>query len=488
VGAAEIVIASNRGPVGFHRDTDGTVTSARGGGGLVSGMAGLAGAPGNEATLWVCAALNDTDREVAAAAPGGRLDLAGHDTGGAVRMLPIEADTFAGAYTAISNTTLWYLHHGLVDSINPLVFDDAWHRDWASYVAYNAAFADAIADEAADGAQVLAQDYHLTVLPAMLRTRRPDLRIGLFTHTPWADPASFGLLPHDVATELLTGMLGADSLGFHSPRWAHEFVACCVAIVGAAAVGDDVMYEGRLTSVRVHPLGVDPAPLLARAAEPDVADYRRRIAAEVGDRQTIVRVDRTEPSKNIVRGLAAFHELLHRYPEHRERVVHIAMAYPSRQDVADYRRYIEAVESLAHEINTELATPSWTPVDLTIRNDYAQSLATLQLGDVLLVNPVRDGMNLVAKEGAILSADAVLILSTQAGAADEMGADALLVDPFDIAATAEAMHRALVMPAAERARRHAGLVRAATALPPSEWLHDQLSDLRPHDQKTPGTP
>jgi trehalose 6-phosphate synthase len=486
VGTADIVIASNRGPVGFQRDANGAITSARGGGGLVSGMAGLAGASGNEATLWVCAALNDLDREVAAAAPDGRLDLAGYDTGGAVRMLPIDADTFAGAYTAISNTTLWYLHHGLVDSINPLVVDDEWRRNWASYLAYNSAFASAIAAEAAEGALVLAQDYHLTLLPAMLRALRPDLRISLFTHTPWADPATFGLLPHDVATDLLVGMLGADIVGFHSPRWAREFVECCVTVVAAKEIDDALRYDERRTAVRIYPLGVDPAPLLARAAEPDVAEHRRELAAQVGDRQTIVRVDRTEPSKNIVRGLAAYRDLLHRYPAHRERVVHIALAYPSRQDVADYRRYVDAIEALVHDINTELATPSWTPVDLTIRNDYAQSLATLQFGDVLLVNPVRDGMNLVAKEGAILSEDAVLILSREAGAADEMGEFALVVDPFDIAATADAMHEALIMPAAERARRHVGLVRAATALPPREWLHHQLADLRARDQDDAG--
>jgi trehalose 6-phosphate synthase len=474
VGAADVVIASNRGPITFRRGADGAITSARGGGGLVSGMVGLSA---GGSTLWVCAALSDTDREVAANAPGGRVDLAGYATASPVRMLALDAATMAGAYTAISNTTLWYLHHGLIDPANPLVFDAAWRRDWQSYLAYNTAFAEAIAAESSDRARVLLQDYHLTLTPAMLRSRRPDVRISLFTHTPWADPAVFGLLPADVAAELLTGMLGADSLGFHSPRWAHDFIACCVAVLGAEPADGGVRYADRFTALRVHPLGVDAAPLLARAAEPDVAEHRREVAAAMGDRQAIVRVDRTEPSKNIVRGLAAFRELLHRFPQHREHVVHIALAYPSRQDVADYRRYTEAVQVLAADINAELATTTWTPVLLAIRDDYAESLATLQLGQVLLVNPVRDGMNLVAKEGMLLSKDAVLILSTEAGAADEMGEYALLVDPFDIEATAIAMHEALLMPADERAYRHAGLVRAATALPPREWLQQQLDAL-----------
>jgi trehalose 6-phosphate synthase len=474
VGAADVVIASNRGPIAFHRDAEGAISGSRGGGGLVSGMAGLAD---DDTTLWVCAALNEVDRDVANAAPDGRLDLAGHDTGGAVQMLPLDAATIAGAYTAISNTTLWYLHHGLVDSTDPLVFDDEWWQHWASYVHYNESFADVIGSEASDGGRVLAQDYHLTLLPAMLRSRRPDLRISLFTHTPWADPDTFASLPSEVAEQLLAGMLGADSVGFHSPRWAQSFLACCMRILGAQDVGQGVRYDNHVTAVRVHPLGVDPAPLLARAAEPDVAARREEIAAQIGACQAIVRVDRTEPSKNIVRGLDAFGDLLIRFPEHRGHVVHLALAYPSRQDVADYRRYTEAIKTRADQINAEFATSAWTPVQLSIRDDYPASLATLTLGDVLLVNPVRDGMNLVAKEGVILAENGVLILSREAGAADEMGEFALLVDPFDVAGTADAMHHALLMPVAERARRHVGLLRAATALPPREWLRQQLDAL-----------
>jgi trehalose 6-phosphate synthase len=474
VVAAGVIIASNRGPVSFRRDADGELVGARGGGGLVSGMAGL-GADGD--TLWVCAALSEADRAAAGHAPGGRLDLDGHDTAGPVQMLAIDADTLAAAYTSIANSTLWYVHHHLLDPARPLRFDAAWRSDWAAYLRFNAAFADAIAEAAAESGAVLVQDYQLTVLPAMLRERRPDLRIGHFTHTPWASPDVFATLPADVARELLTGLLGADSVGFHSPRWAHEFVACCEEVLGAVSHNDTVEYDGSRTSVRIHPLGVDADALLARAGQADVAERRRELAAEVGERRTVVRVDRTEPSKNIARGLEAFRDLLTRYPEHRKQVVHVALEYPSRQDVEDYRRYTELVQQLAAEINDELATPGWTPVDLTIRDDYARSLATLQLGDVLLVNPVRDGMNLVAKEGALLGADNVVILSTEAGAADEMHDAALLIDPFDVAATADAMHAALTMDPAERARRHLGLIAAATAVPPRDWLRQQLDAL-----------
>jgi trehalose 6-phosphate synthase len=416
-------------------------------------------------SLWICAALSDVDREIAGSAPGGRIDLAGFDTdGAAVRMLDIDAGVLAGAYGTIANSTLWPINHGLVESLP--TYDGQWRTAWDQYVAYNSAFADAIAEEAAPGARVLVQDYHLNLVPAALRRLRPDLRIGHFTHTPWAAPQDFALLPVDVSHAIVEGLLGADSLGFHSRRWADEFAAC------AATCDIDVSVP-----LRVHPLGVDPVPLLARAAQADVAERRTALRTAVGNARVVGRVDRTEPAKNIDRGLLAFAELLRRHPDLSGQVVHVALAYPSRQDVAEYRAYTELCEATAAAINAELGTATWTPVQLVVRDDYARSLATLGSADVLLVNSLRDGMNLVAKEGVLLSDDAALVLSRETGAADEMGDDALLVDPFDVAGTAEALHGALTMPSTERTDRHRRLALIAAALPPQAWLQQQLDVL-----------
>ena len=218
----------------------------------------------------------------------------------------------------------------------------------------------------------------------------------------------------------------------------------------------------------------------ARAADPDVVARRTQLEPVVGDRQLILRIDRTELSKNIVRGLEAYRELLRSRPEHRGRVVHLAFAYPSRHDLPEYREYTAAVQRLAREVNEEFATAGWLPVHLEVRDDYARSLAAYALADVLLVNPVRDGMNLVAKEGPVLSPDGVvLVLSREAGAADELGADALLVNPFDVSQTAAALHQALVMAPAERRARCDRLAEAAAALPPAAWLAAQLAALPP---------
>jgi len=479
VAAAAVLIASNRGPLSFHRDDAGAVTASRGGGGLVSAMTEAAARYGS---LWLCASLSDTDREVAAAAPGGRIDTvsadsAGYDTGGAaVEMLVVDPTTLAGAYGSISNETLWRLNHGLVDLGSPPSYDETWRRDWAAYVGYNEQFAAAIAAAAAPGAKVLVQDYHLTLAPAMVRDLRPDLRIAHFTHTPWATPETFALLPADVAAAIVTGMLGADSIGFHSPRWAAGFAGCATAL-GASYDGAAVGFGNRRVPLRVHPLGVDPAPLLARASQPDVAEREAAIAVAAGGARIIGRVDRTEPAKNLHRGLLAVAELLRRHPEHRGRIVHLVLAYPSRQDVAEYRDYTELCVQTASEINRELGSDEWEPIRLDVRDDYPRSLATMRRAEVMLINPVRDGMNLVAKESAILSTDQVLVLSTEAGAADELGVAALLVDPFDVAATADALHAALSMSLAERSARHRELVSIAAALPPQAWLQQQLDAL-----------
>lgn len=475
VASAQIVIASNRGPLSFHHSSSGEVEASRGGGGLVSAMTTAAA---DENAVWLCATLTEVDREVAAAAPDGRIDLAGFDTAGAaVQMLSIDEPALEGAYNAIANETLWRLNHGLVDLGAPPDFDDAWRESWEQYVGYNQAFADAICVVAASNARVLVQDYHLTLVPAMLREAREDLRISHFTHTPWARPEVFGLLPSDVAAAIVTGMLGADSIGFHSHRWADDFAECAVQSAGVDRLGYTIRDAGRSIPLRIHPLGVDADPLLERAAQSDVLERLGELNAIVDGRQVISRVDRTEPAKNIAGGIEAVAELLRNHPEHIGHVVHLALAYPSRQDLEEYRAYTEQTVAAAAAVNEEFGTEEWAPVVLEVRDDYPRSLATLIRADVLLVNPLRDGMNLVAKEGVLLSTDAVLVLSSQAGAADEMGGAALLVDPLDIKGTADALHEALTMPPAERTHRHDELRAVAVALPPHAWLEQQLDVL-----------
>lgn len=386
-------------------------------------------------------------------------------------MLDIDADVHADAYNGIANSVLWFVHHMLYQTPLDPVFDAEFRRQWASFEAYNLAFAQALAEEAGEGAAVLVQDYHLALVPGMLRDLRPDLRIGHFSHTPWAPADYFRLLPDDIAEQLLRGMLGADRTAFLTRRWADAFTACCTEVLGGT---------GR-TRIGVHGLGADADFLRRRAHQPDVDERMAILREQVGGtgRKTIVRVDRTELSKNIVRGLLAYRELLNTRPQWRERVVHVAFAYPSRQDLAVYREYTAEVQRLADDINEAYGTPDWTPVLLHVNDDFARSLGAYRLADVALVNPIRDGMNLVAKEVPVVSdRGCALVLSREAGAYEELGADAIVVNPYDVSATAAALHEALTMPDGERAERSKRLAAAATALPPQQWFLEQLEALR----------
>ncbi|WP_324783480.1 trehalose-6-phosphate synthase [Streptomyces sp. H51] len=462
-----MLVASNRGPVSYQVREDGSLFAKRGGGGLVSGLSAIGPEAG---ALWVCSALGDGDREAVRRGVG--------EDG--VRMLDVPADVHADAYNGIANSVLWFVHHMLYQTPLEPVFDAEFRRQWAAYETYNRAFAEALAEEAAEGAAVLVQDYHLCLVPGMLRELRPDLRIGHFSHTPWAPDAYFRMLPDDIRARLLRGMLGADRLGFLTRRWADAFTACCAELPGGP--GD--------TRIGVHGLGADGDFLRARSRETDVEERMAALREEIGaGRRTIVRVDRTELSKNIVRGLLAYRQLLDDHPEWRERVVHVAFAYPSRQDLAVYRDYTAEVQRLSREINERYGTPGWTPVLLHVEDDFARSLAAYRLADVALVNPIRDGMNLVAKEVPVVSdAGCALVLSREAGAFAELGVDAITVNPYDVVETARALHEALTMPAEERAARSKRLAEAATALPPAQWFLDQLNALREPGEPGSGQP
>jgi trehalose 6-phosphate synthase len=469
--------------------------------GVASGLAALG--PQDTAT-WICAALSDADRAVARQPDSGAAD----QSGVSVRMLDIAPEVFDRAYNNVANSTLWFTHHMLFDTPNHPQFGLEFRRDWESYLAYNEAFADALAHEVlADARQrpardrVLVQDYHLSLAPRLLRERLAgagasgaDAGIAHFSHTPWAPPDYYRLLPGDIGRTLIDGMLGADHVGFHADRWAAAFLDCCETVPGAevnrAGPGTQadpagpaplgwVSYRGRLTKVAVHPLGVDVAALRARAGATDVRAHLDAITSAADGRKLIVRIDRTELSKNIVRGLAAYRELLATRPEWRGRVVHLAFAYPSRSALPEYRAYTARVRQVAQQISEEFGTADWNPLILEVKDDYPRSLAACTLADVLLVNPIRDGMNLVAQEGPVLShRGCSLVLSREAGAAATLGADALLINPYDVSETADALHRALAMPDTERRQRCDALVATAASAPPSRWLGDQLASLQ----------
>jgi trehalose 6-phosphate synthase len=300
---------------------------------------------------------------------------------------------------------------------------------------------------------------------------RPDLKTVHFTHTPFADPSVLRMLPSAVGAELLSAMSDFGACGFHTARWADAYRQ------GLALLDRDGDDLGASATTFVSPLSVDADRLRSQAAEPAVAEALARLEDQIGgpDRQVIVRVDRMELSKNLLRGFWAFEELLERQPQRRGRVVFVALAYPTRQSLPEYLGYQNEVESTVERINARWATPGWTPIILEVEDDYQRSLAALSRYDVLLVNPVRDGLNLVAKEGPLINRrHGVLALSREAGAFDELSTASLEINPFDVSGTAAALARALDMEEDRKAAWADELAALILARRPGDWLDDQL--------------
>lgn len=449
-----VVLVSNRGPVAFEVTDDGTVTGRRGAGGLVSGIGPLVARTG---ATWLAAAMTDGDR---AAAAGGLVEAEGFR----VRLLDIDAETYRLAYDIVSNEVLWFAHHGLWELAREPSFDRGWGPAWDAYRAVNHVFADAVAETAPEGAAVLVQDYHLCLVAAHLRERRPDLRCVHFSHTPFAPPVWLGALPAAAAQELLAGMAAHRACGFHTQRWADDFTASARTLAGL---------EPRTF---VSPLASDPDDIKAVAASPACAAALEALEAAVGHRTVIGRVDRVELSKNILRGFLAYDLLLEMYPEHRSQVVFVAGAYASRAGVPGYASYREDIDRAVVAVNERWGTDDWQPIALEVEDDHPRSVALLRRADVLLVNPIRDGLNLVAFEGVLVNdRNAVLALSPEAGAWERLQGAAIPVPPFDLVGTAEVLHRALTMPTAERAERAAMLRTIVESRTPADWLADQLA-------------
>lgn len=407
---------------------------------------------------WIAAALNEGDRMAARVGVASAGDLSAH-------LLDLDTEDHRLAYDVISNETLWFVHHGLFDQTRSPSYTEQWWDAWDAYRRVNAGFAEAVVDLSPEGAVVLVQDYHLTLLAPTVRENRPDLSLVHFHHTPFAGANGLRVLPPRAHDELLDAMAQHDACGFHTDAWCANFVE-----------SSSMWPAGARPRVFASTLSSDAEALRQTAGSPGCALAAEAIDEMVGDRKLIVRVDRMELSKNIVRGFDAYGLLLESRPDLRGRVVFLACCYPSRETVPAYARYRQDVQDAAQRVNDRWGNDGWQPVHLETDDDYQRSVAALTRYDVLLVNPLRDGLNLVAKEGPMVNAvDGQLVLSTEAGAHHELQGPADSIHPFDLAATARALGEALDRDPSERKQRALLLAAAAGARTPADWLADQLA-------------
>lgn len=472
-----LIIASSRGPYTFLPQADGRLAVSRCGGGLVTAMMCVAEA---SAATWICAASTPHDRAIAQREPS--VGLPPGNPLFEMRLLPIAEDVYDRYYNVVANPLLWFIQHYLWDLMHEPAFDSSTLRAWTEgYVAFNETFAKAIAAECqtSNQALVMLQDYHLFLCPTMLRAHGCDARLIHFTHIPWPQPDYFRVLPVYMRSAILRGLLDADVVGFHTARYVQNFLWTCHQL-GAGEVDFDcrrVVTERGVTHVRAYPISITADSIRALAASDDVQERLQPLSESVGNRKVIVRADRADPTKNVLRGFEAYRLLLRSHPELTGRVEFLAMLYASRTSIPQYRRYVSEIETLVESINSEFGTDNWQPIRLRIADDYHESLAAMCLYDVLLVNPVFDGMNLVAKEGPSINKRAgVLVLSENAGAFDEMSDACLGVNPFDCGQTADALYAALTMSERERTQRATRLREIVDRNDSVKWLYHQLKD------------
>jgi trehalose 6-phosphate synthase len=458
-GRQKLLVVANRAPVTYENGV-----ARRGGGGLVTALAGLIA---HHDVTWIASAMSGEDREIAAARADSFEETTQDGHGYRLRLVAHDSPAYELFYNVVANPALWFVHHELPLDTLGHAFREAWDE---GYIPVNEAFAAVTVEELArePAATVLFHDYHLYLAPAIVRKARPDVVSSHFVHIPWPEPDAWSSLPPDITAAIHEGLLANDVVGFHTERWRRNFLDCVECFV-----------PGGIGSTRVvaHPISVDPDEFERRADDPVVRERQAEIVAR-RPAQLVVRVDRVDPSKNIVRGFEAFGLLLARHPELHTRVSFLALLAPSREDIAEYAEYAAQIESAAASVNERFARDGWTPVELDIADDFPRSLAGYKEFDVLLVNAVSDGLNLVAKEAFLLNTrDGALVLSENAGAHEELGNWAETVDPFDASGQADALYEALTLPVVERRRRAEAIRAHVRAHDIREWIDAQLTDV-----------
>lgn len=490
IGDQRLVVVSNRGPLSFGRTRDEAWHATRGSGGLVTALAEL----GRLAPVtWVSAAMDAGDRAAREAlGRGGEVgerlrqviadEMPGQDV--QLRMVDVADDAWRSHYSVVANPFLWFLQHQLYQlPYEPRVDDsliDAW-RDGYAVVNEQLGRAAAEAGGATGRPVILLQDYHLYLCAPAVRAVRPDAILMHFNHIPWPSVEAWQVLPQGMRRAICEGLLANDILGFQTDRHATNFLLAAEAFVRDAHVdpaGRNVRWRGRTIWVRSYPISLDPGALASFADGPAVRSGRERLQARLeraGRPQVLVRVDRLEPSKNALRGFLAFEALLEREPDLRRSVRFIAIQSSSRESIPEYARYAAEVREVVARVNG-MSDPDEQPIWLLDGTDHAFAIAALQVADVVLVNPIVDGMNLVAKE-AVLVGDPVLVLSETAGAAEQLAADSLTVTAADVAGTSRTLLAALRMPRDERLYHLRRLRQSVRSEDLSWWLGRQVRDL-----------
>src|SRR6266487_4223996 len=484
IHANRLIIASNRGPVEYHISHNKTLKHRRGSGGMVTALIG--GVNRLEVT-WVAMAMTEGDRIALREAQqnnAGLLQPPMQSQKLQLRYVAIPKSAYRKHYEQICNTLLWFLQHYLYDptdgSISARKIQDAWENGY--YVA-NRAIADTVNIEIEREVTtpiVMLHDYHLYLAPAMIRQRHPTIIMQQFIHIPWPDIRCWQVLPGNISQAIYSGLAGNDIIGFQTERDARNFLEGARTLLDGAVVDFEegaVWWQGHRTRARAYPISIsvtEELEIINSAAGKRAAEKIKPLLRE----HTIMRVDRLEPTKNIIRGFQAYDYVLEKCPDLHGKVTFLAFLVPSRQTLPAYRRYAADVFGLIEEINNKYGSEDWTPIHVFADNDRTRALAAMQYYDVLLVNPIIDGMNLVAKEGPVENQNnGVLVLSRTAGAFQQLAKGSIPTSPTDVVETATALYKALTLSPDERRVKSQLARQAVERSDLNMWLSRQIADI-----------
>ena len=476
-----LIVASNRGPVEHRTNSKGLIEPRFGSGGIVTALRELTKIG---SFTWVSSAMGEGDRKVSDNGRAGSFSspLPGHTV--SLRYVVNPRRVYHKFYNVFCNPLLWFLQHDMWNGpYNPNI-DASAHEAWyEGFVPVNESFGKSIIDEAKQDARdpiVFIHDYQLYLVPTYVRAAIPNALIHYMNHIPWPTSRYWQLLPMYMRKAICQGLLSADIVGFQTPDDVRNFLNTCETYMPEAKINHSertVNFQDRIILVRTYPVSINVTDIRRIANSPRALEHQTQLDM-FSNQKLIVRVDRAEPSKNIVRGFRAFRNLLYQYPELQGKVTFLAFIVPSRTHVRQYQRYLNEIETIIGEINNSFKQDEWKPIIPFIENNYIQAIAGMKIYDVLLVNPMIDGMTLVAKEGPVINTkDGVVILSESTGAFHQLWESILPVGPTDIEGTMQAMFQALTMSAEERARRALTLTQTIEKDDIINWLYQQLDDL-----------
>ncbi len=476
---ARLIIVSNRGGVEHSIDDFGRLRRHDAGGGVAVALNSIAK---TEPLTWIAAASSFADHVVSIA--GGEVEIGNESN---LRLIDIPETTYEAHYSLFCNPLLWFIQHSMTDFLQDRDVEAEAVASWHSgYVPTNRLFADAVIEEIdrTGGGRVMLHDYHLYLAPRFIRNARPQATLQHFVHIPWPQPEVWRALPDGLVREICGGLLANDSIVFQTDESVNNFLATCRAYLGSRAQVSErrgeVEYLGHTATAWANPISVDIEELQATARSTKVRSHLPALGA--GKEKLIVRVDRLDPSKNVLGGFQAYERLLERSPKLHGKVRFLAFMVPSRDAIEEYGDYASATFDLIERINSRFGDQNWQPITVFYEQNRSQALAGLMSYDVLLVNSLADGMNLISKEGPVINQrDGAIVLSETAGSFEQLRPGVVGVDPFDIDAVADGLEQALALDATEREEKADVVRRAIESHQLQDWLRIQLKDLAIHE-------